>query len=223
MIFLSYILDKETPTYGNRFEFTIEKSSSIDKGDVANNSCIYTTTHIGTHLDMPYHFYENGQTITSFSPGFWVFNEILFLEIEPEDFIVENEVLNRLDIVKDKEKYELLIIKTGACNIRKERKFWEQNYGFSPKIAEYLKDFFPNIRIFGFDSISVSSFSARDIGRESHKCFLDPSHPILLLEDMDLTQIVNNTRLNKIIVCPLRIANCDGIPCTVFAEVFDED
>ena len=52
-------------------------------------------------------------------------------------------------------------------------------------------------------------------GRKAHKTFLNPEKPILLLEDMDLRDI---STLNKIIVAPLRIANCDGLPCTVFGE-----
>lgn len=223
MIFLSYVLDEQTPTYGNRSKITIEKKSSIKGGDVANNSSLHTTVHVGTHLDMPYHFYENGQTIIDFSPGFWIFNEILLFEIEPKERIIKNEIIEKLLAIKDKERYELLLVKTGACHIRKEQKFWEENYGFSPDIADHLRDYFPNIRIFGFDSISVSSFAERMIGREAHKRFLDPAHPILLLEDMDLKQINGHTKLNKVIVSPLRIRECDGLPCTVFAEVFDEN
>jgi arylformamidase len=36
-IFLSYILDEYTPTYGNRDKFKINKISNIKKGDSANN------------------------------------------------------------------------------------------------------------------------------------------------------------------------------------------
>ncbi|WP_198003721.1 cyclase family protein [Methanococcoides burtonii] len=216
-------MEEDTPTYGNISKFWIEKRSSIKNGDIANNSSIHTTAHVGTHLDMPYHFYENGQTVIDFDPNFWIFNYILFFEIETEDIIIKNEILEILEEVENKEKYEMLIVKTGACNIRKEQKYWEENKGFSPEIADYLKKYFPNIRIFGFDSISVSSFVNRIVGREAHARFLDPSAPILLLEDMDLRQINKSTRINKVIVSPLRISQCDGLPCTVFAEVLDEN
>lgn len=46
VIFLSHILDENTPTYGNRNKFIIEKKSDISKGDVANDSTINTTVHI---------------------------------------------------------------------------------------------------------------------------------------------------------------------------------
>jgi hypothetical protein len=59
------------------------------------------------------------------------------------------------------------------------------------------------------------------LGREAHKRFLNPLKPILLLEDMDLRSIDNDTIFDKIIVAPLRIAKCDGLPCTVMGFTND--
>lgn len=221
MLFLSYILDINTPTYGDKNKFEKIKKSNITNGDIANDTSIATTVHIGTHIDLPYHFYENGQTIEEYDIDFFISNKILFLEIEPANLIIENELIEKLNKIKSKDYYEFLIVKTGMCNARNERKFWERNYGFSPKIAIYLREKFNNIRIFGFDSISVASFQERSIGRESHQEFLNPDKPILLLEDMDLRYVNSNTRFKEIIVSPLRIRNCDGLPCSVFGSFYD--
>jgi len=218
-IYLSYILDEKTPSYGNRNQFNQIKKSDIKKGDVANDTIIETTVHIGTHIDMPYHFFENGQTIEDFSCEYFNFQNILFIELKPKDLIIKDELIEKLEEVENKIDFELLIVKTGICNIRKSKEFWESNFGFDPQIAFYLKEFFPNIRIFGFDSISVSSFQNRMLGRETHKAFLDPNKPILLLEDMDLTKIDTNTKFINIIIAPLRVSKCDGLPCTVIGEI----
>ena len=97
VIFLSHILDENTPSYGSRNKFLIEKKSDIQKGDVANDSFIKTTVHIGTHIDMPYHFFENGQTIENFDADFWIFSkvEILFLDlkIDKEKLIIRDELI----------------------------------------------------------------------------------------------------------------------------------
>ncbi len=53
--------------------------------------------------------------------------------------------------------------------------FWKENYGFHPKLANFIRKNFPKVRIFGFDSISISSFTDRILGREAHKAFLDPN------------------------------------------------
>jgi len=218
--FLSYFLDISTPTYGNRNRFLIEKKSDISKGDVANDSFISTTVHIGTHIDMPYHFYEDGQTIGDFDASFWVFKKVLFVEIKPKDLIIKDELINILENIQNT-GYEILIVKTGICNQRNKEIFWRENFGFAPEIYDYLNEKFPSVRVFGFDSISVSSITDRILGRESHKRFLNPKNPILLLEDMDLRQIDTSLVFEKIIVAPLRIEECDGLICTVIGFIND--
>lgn len=220
MIFLSHILNTSTPTYGNRNKFEQVKKSDIYKGDVANDTSISTTVHIGTHIDMPYHFFEDGQTIEDFDADFWVFKKPLIIEIKQEELIVNEQLINRLNNTDDI-GYDILIVKTGICEIREDKKFWNENYGFHPDIYDILVSTFPSIRVFGFDSISVSSIQNRTLGRESHKRFLNPKKPILLLEDMNLKNIDENTKFKEIIVSPLRISNSDGLPCTVFGRFND--
>ncbi len=218
-LYLSYILDNNTPTYGNRNRFLCQKKSNISKGDVANDSSIETTVHIGTHIDMPYHFYENGQTIEDFNIDYFRFENILFIDMIPDNIIVNDDLVAILETVDDKNKYDMLVIKTGICNRREQSEFWETNYGFDPNIADYLRNYFPNVRVIGFDSVSVSSFSNRMLGREAHKAFLDPLSPILLLEDMDLTLLSKDSKIKRLNIAPLRIAKCDGLPCTIIAEI----
>ncbi len=219
LIYLSYILDKNTPTYGNRNKFVCEKKSDISKGDIANDSSINSTVHIGTHIDMPYHFFEDGQTIEDFDINYFRFKNILFIDMIPENIIIKDDLIEILESKSDKQSYDMLIVKTGICNSRDKKSFWETNYGFNPSIAKYLREKFPNIRVIGFDSISVSSFSDRMLGREAHKAFLNSKEPILLLEDMDLTQLNKDSNILQLDIAPLRIAKCDGLPCTIIAEV----
>ena len=220
MFFLSYVLDKSTPTYGNRSQFLCTKKSSITVGDVANDSLLQTTVHIGTHIDMPYHFYEEGQTIEDFDADFWRFKKPLYIELKPKSLIIKEELIAFLETLEDLD-YDILIVKTGICHNRDSKVFWEKNYGFHPDVYDYLIKKFTNIRVFGFDSISVSSFSNRLLGREAHKRFLNPKKPILLLEDMDLRGMRKAYQLKELWVSPMRIAKCDGLPCTVFGVLND--
>ena len=192
----------------------------MSKGDVANDTSISTTVHIGTHIDMPYHFYENGQTIESYDADFWQFKKVLFVEIKPNNLIIHHELLHTLDSIEDI-GYELLIVKTGICHRRDSKVFWHDNYGFHADIYDYLQEFFPSLRVLGFDSISVSSIQDRMMGREAHRRFLNPKKPILLLEDMDLTALDARTQLKEVLIAPLRIEQCDGLPCTIFGYLDD--
>jgi kynurenine formamidase len=214
MKFLSYTLNQLTPTYGNKNQFEIIKKSDISKGDTANDSFINTTVHIGTHIDMPYHFYEDGQTLLDFEDNFWVFKKPCIIEVKPINIIIKDELLEQLENIRNKD-YDILIVKTGMCKLREKDEFWQQNVGFHPEVYDYLVQNFPKLRVLGFDSISVSSFTNRVLGREAHKRFLNPKRPILLLEDMKLLDIDQSTSFKQIIVAPLRIEQCDGLPCTV--------
>lgn len=220
MIFLSHTLNPTTPTYGNRNKFEIVKTSDISKGNVANDSTITSTVHIGTHIDMPNHFYEHGQTIMDFDDNFWLFTNPLIISIEPKDLIIYDEVIEKLHSIPS-DNYDLLIVKTGIEKQRGTDSFWSHNFGFHPDLYDYIKESFPSIRVLGFDSISVSSFAHRMIGREAHKKFLNPESPILLLEDMKLENISELSEFEKIIISPLRIENCDGLPCTVIGLLND--
>ena len=219
LMYLSHVLDENTPTYGNRNKFVCEKKSDISKGDIANDSSINSTVHIGTHVDMPYHFFEDGQTIEDFDIDYFRFNNVLFIDMTPKGVIVKDDLITLLKKQANKDSYDILIVKTGICHKRSSEDFWQTNYGFDPSIAEYLREEFPNVRVMGFDSISVSSFTNRMLGRESHKAFLNPKQPILLLEDMDLTNLNKDSKILKLEIAPLRIAKCDGLPCTIIAEV----
>ncbi len=219
LVYLSYILDSNTPTYGNRNKFVCEKKSDISKGDVANDSSISSTVHIGTHIDMPYHFFDDGQTIEDFDIDYFRFKNILFVDMLPNNVIVKDDLIAILKNIDKKNSYDILIVKTGICHKRDKNEFWETNYGFDPSIAGYLRDKFPNIRVLGFDSVSISSFANRMLGRESHKAFLDPLKPLLLLEDMDLTALRKESKIKKLDIAPLRISKCDGLPCTIIAEI----
>ena len=216
--FLSYSIGRSTPTYGNRNQFEIELKSSIARDDAANESAIRTTVHIGTHVDLPRHFHGSGQTIEAYDASFWVFDKPLLVEVASKNRVIHDELIQKLESYPDL-GYDLLLVKLGTARDRHLRSFWEENHGFHPDLAPFLKDQYPSVRILGFDSISVSSFQERILGRAAHRAFLDPNSTILLLEDMDLSSVDETTRLGRITVAPLRIEDCDGLPCTVFGEI----
>ncbi len=215
---LSYDLGEDTPTYGDRDRVEIYKTSSMEKGDPANNTWIHTTTHAGTHLDMPCHFYDTDFGIEHFTPETWFVTNPLLVELQPRSYVIYEELIEQLEGVEDN-SVDMLIVKTGACENRDDKSYVLQNYGFAPELAELLRRRFPRLKMLGFDSVSVSSFTDRMLGRKAHKAFLDPRHPVLLLEDMDLRCVDKQSRISQIVVAPLYIKGSDGIPCTVFAEV----
>lgn len=218
-IFLSHLINSSTPTYGNRNRVELQKKSSISLGDAANDTHIATTVHIGTHIDFPCHFYPEGQTFKDYRTDFWVFTKPLFLEIEPRSLIIEDELIDAVKQVNPEPDTDILLVKTGFGQHRTTKRYWNENPGFSPSIYDFLQMHLPMVRIMGFDTISVSSFQHRNIGREAHLRFLNPKSPVLLLEDMNLINISSQKLLTQVIVSPLPLENSDGAPCMVLGKI----
>jgi kynurenine formamidase len=219
-VLLSYKIDCLTPIYGGRKGFFSESASSIESGDTANTSKWEFPNHIGTHIDFPYHFYQNGQTIDDFAEKFWIFSgkKIQILEVN----LPEKETLIGPQHIKGS-KYnvdtEFLILKTNSGTYRHEEKYWMFNPGLSIQFCDWAINNFKKLRIIGIDSISISSWQQRDIGRKAHKKLLNPKNPILIIEDMNLSPITADTIFKILYVAPLFVSKSDGTPCTIFAEV----
>ena len=194
------------------------RTTDIAAGDPATSSKIACSVHMGTHVDLPAHFHGNGQTVEAFSPDFWFFSSPLLLEIEPQGVIVRDELISLLECSGD---HDLLLVKTGMGRLRHTETYWRENTGFHPDVCDAIRRCLPSVRMFGFDSISVSSFTDRSLGREAHRKFLNPSSPILLLEDMDLSAVNGNSIFEQVVVAPLGIDDSEALPCTVYGVVRD--
>lgn len=218
VVYLSHPLSPTTPAYANGNTLRIEEGNSIINGDSCNTSVWHLPNHLGTHIDFPRHFIQDGKTVTDYPPEFWIFNSPFLLDIapvRPGQIIVPDDI----DFAGIRNDADLLIIKTGFCEYRKDNVYWESNPGFDPCLAELFRLKLPLLRVIGFDSISLSSFSNRELGRKAHKAFLNNEGAILPLEDMDLANINRNTLLHEVIISPIVVEGTDGAPCTVFATI----
>ena len=215
MILLSHIIDTGTPSYGNRDAFVIDEKSKISEGKSANSSSwTFTNNHLGTHVDVPKHFFNAGKTITEFQPEDWVFNNVQIIDVPCNKATLinrehlENTILENID---------LLLIRTGYEAFRLKDKYWNDNPGLSPELGLWLRENFQSIRAIGFDFISLTSWKFRDIGKEAHRVFLDPdgnNQPIRIIEDISLANIDNE--ISVIIIAPIFINNSNGSPVTIF-------
>jgi len=219
LLYLSHFYGHNTPSYGDRDRIEITSNSSIKQGHTANSSSwVFTNNHIGTHVDVPYHFDESGKNILDFSPEEWIFQKVAFVDIPCENsyLIDEHDLVDvSLDI-----GIELLLIRTGYEKYRGKKKYWVDNPGISPTLPDYLRQRFPHLRCIGFDFISITSWQHRDIGKESHLAFLKPSHgnrPLLAIEDMSLVNVKGT--IDWAIVSPMLVENGNGSPVTIFANI----
>ena len=218
MIFLSYILDSNTPSYGNRDKFIISKNNEIVNGIGANTSkWEFTNNHIGTHIDTPYHFYKKLKQLKDYRASDFVLWKIGILEVPRKDGSLISIVDLQLDNLDP--EIEILIIKTGYGTYRTSNKYFQDNPGLSAELAHILKKSFSKLRAVGFDFISLTSWNHREEGKKSHLSFLNPEIDIIIIEDMKLDEICSQSILKWIIVSPLRTEEGNGSPVTIIANL----
>lgn len=218
MILLSHIINLETPSYGNNEKFIVEELSRIVDGSSANSSkWTFSTNHLGTHIDMPKHFFENGPTITDVPIDFWFSDKVQLIDIPCSEAILI-EIDHFAEDISD--ETEILLIRTEYEKYRKTNKYWNDNPGLSANMGIWLRKNRPNIKIVGFDFISLTSWKFRNEGKLAHQVFLDPyaeGKPICIIEDMAL-QILKS-QIKRIVISPVFVQSTNGSPVTVFGFI----
>lgn len=206
-VFLSFFYEESTPVYGGAKDtISFKSTSSIKEGNTANGFVIQLPNHSGTHLDFPHHFDDDGRTCSDYPPGFWIFEKVGFLACTIEE-VPDKIVTLPGDI-------ELLILKTGFGSKRNEEVYWSSQPVIPASFAAMLRSAFPQLRVFGFDLISLTSKLDRPEGKKAHLAFLI-ENDILVLEDMNLEHLTVSP--SGVIITPLLIKDADGSPCTVIA------
>lgn len=215
---MSHQLSGTTPAYGGGESLNIAFVRNIKEGDSCNTQRWCFSNHLGTHIDFPKHFQRTGSAADDYPPDFWIFNCPFLVDVSP---VAPGHIITPECFAFDRlpDESDLIIIKTGFCSQRGEEVYWKNNPGFSPDLAFELRGKFPRLRVVGTDSISISSFVHRDLGRTAHLAFLKHERPILLLEDMNLSDVNESTGFKRVIVSPIRVEGADAAPCTIFAEL----
>lgn len=217
-IFLSHSLDQNTPSYGDRDKFTISVNSEIIKGEGANTSkWNFSNNHMGTHMDTPFHFIEDGKkTLDYTAEEFWFENVHIIEKISDSGILI---MLSQKEIDSIPLDIDFLIIKTGYGKYRTKDKYHNDNPGLNSLLADVLKNRFTKLKCIGFDFISLTSWNYRQHGRLSHRSFLGKTNNFLIIEDMNLNEVNFESKINSLILAPLRTVDGNGGPVTIIADI----
>ena len=81
-LWLSYPLSPETPAYGGGDGLQVLPLTAISRGDTANTLLLTLPNHLGTHVDVPIHFFEGAQDLASYGASDWIFTAPLLVDVE---------------------------------------------------------------------------------------------------------------------------------------------
>ena len=172
--------------------------SSMEKGDLYNLTAFRMCTHNGTHIDAPFHFFEDGKTV----------DEICLDAFVGMAYVKEcHGIVSRDDAVK-------IIEKAREQNPEAAKRILIK--GDAEVSLEAAKVFASSeILLFGNESQTVGPI---DAPMEVHQVLLGAD--IILLEGIRLAEISEGVYLLN--AAPLNLSGADGSPCRAILVASDE-
>ena len=162
---------------------------SIKNGDVCNLTAFSMCAHNGTHVDAPYHFFDNGNTID---------------EVDLDRFIGYAYVAEHSGDL-NAEDAEKIIAAAKKCDLRSaERILIKGKATVTKEAAEVFAA--SQLKLFGNESQTVGP---EDAPMEVHLIMLGAK--IVLLEGIRLDGVAEGAYILN--AAPLNLGGADGAPC----------
>src|SRR5918912_3004747 len=161
---------------------------------------VFLSTHTGTHMDAPFHFNPNGQTIDQVEVSRYICNNAILIKIQKN----ASEMITSDDIIRNS-KYEIkekdtVVFSTGwEKQIKQKDNYVRNNPGLSKDAAEYLVE--KKVNAIGIDCPSIDI--GTDSGLIAHKILL--SNEILVIENLCNLYEFRDGRFT-LLVTPLKLA-----------------
>ena len=169
---------------------TLERVVSIDKGDEYNMSTLSMCVHNGTHIDAPFHFLNDGNTVE---------------QIPLEYFVGTCYVVQR-DGELTASDAESIMLEAKEHNAA-ERILIGGNVTVTAEAAKVFAD--NGINLIGNEGVSIGPV---DVPMEVHKILLSAN--VVLLEGIVLKDVPEGVYFLN--AAPLNLAKLDGSPCRAF-------
>ena len=167
-----------------------EKVVSIDAGDVYNMSTLSMCVHNGTHIDAPYHFLNDGNTVE---------------QIPLEYFVGTCYVVQRDGELTASDAEEIL--REAKEHNASERILIGGNVIVTAEAAKVFAD--NDIKLIGNEGVSIGPV---DAPMEVHKILLSAN--VVLLEGIVLKDVPTGAYFLN--AAPLNLAKLDGAPCRAY-------
>lgn len=195
---ITYPISEQLTVWPNDTVVSITHTREVGRGSRATVSRLVLSSHVGTHMDAPSHFLEDGGHIDDLDLAVLIGPcEV----VETDADAISYDVLERLDIPEGTTR---LLIKTkNGIRFSGSESFFSDYVGVTISGAKWLLEH--KIRLVGIDYMSIAAYS--DI-KEVHHALLGVE--MVLLETLDLRQVAPGPY--RLIALPLRLKDTDGSP-----------
>ena len=195
---ISLKLTGETLRWVTAPPFELEERRRMSKGDPNNSSALNMSVHSGTHIDAPFHFVADGNTIDQLPLERFI-GPALVYAVEAERYITKEHVAGiRLDGATR------VLFKTKNSALLRKQEYDPDFVAFSVEAAQSLVEL--GVELVGLDYLSVAH---ADEQVPVHRAFLD--HGVVLLEGIDLSAVAPGRY--ELMCLPIPLGDSDGAPC----------
>jgi arylformamidase len=201
MIDISLPLHPRLPTWPNGTGFSLRWTKRIDRGDRVNNSHVSFDVHFGTHVDVPYHYFDtDGRTVDQVPVDSFI-GPCTIIELPGVKEVTLTE-LSKAAVDLDTER---LLIRTDNSRLWAAgiSEFKPDYTSVSTAAAHWITR--QGLRLVGIDYLSIGNIES---GRNVHRILLDAG--VVILEGLDLSQVPPGHY--ELICLPLNIVGAEGAP-----------
>lgn len=174
---------------------------SIEKGALYNATRIHSGVHLGTHVDAPRHFINDGRTVDQL-PLEVLTGPCYVTQLPDGVEAITAEVLERTEISSEMKRI-LFGTRNSHLWARGERNFQKDFVAVTEDGAEWLVE--RGVQLVGVDYLSVAPYSDPI-----------PTHLVLLKAGVVVVEGLNLSNVMRgfydLYCLPLKIAGCDGAP-----------
>jgi arylformamidase len=193
-------LDASLPTYPGNTPFTLETMKQIARGDSSNVSSLHMSSHSGTHVDAPRHFFDTAPGADAL-PLETMLGRTRVVEIRSRG--IGAEELAGVDLSGETR----VLFKTSNSALWGSPDFRRDYVGVTASGAEHL--IANGIKLVGVDYLSIEPFKAP--GAPAHRTLLGAG--AIVIEGLDLHEV--EPGVYDMLCLPLRVVGADGAPARV--------
>lgn len=211
IIDLTFTIENGMPTCGTHWHQNVELKPLGRIEDVGRNThSILLGSHTGTHMDAPYHFVQNGDTIDlidlSTACG----------EVKIVDFRNMKNKEITLEDVKNIQIQKRMLYIFGWCTQWKTGNYYQDFPYFSLNAIEYMVD--NGMEFMAMDTPSPDTGNAISEKDDSinHKFLLNKK--VIIVEYLTNTHLIDLNKRYEIYALPIKIKGTDGAPARVILK-----
>jgi arylformamidase len=198
---ISLTISPDLPIWPGDPSLELEQIASMDKGAHNNVTRISAAVHLGTHVDAPHHFLNDGRTVEQLPLE--VLTGLCYVAQLPDGIeAITSEVLDRTEINSEMKRV-LFGTRNSHLWAKGESKFQTDFVAITEDGAEWLVE--RGVQLVGVDYLSVAPYGDSV-----------PTHTVLLKAGVVVVEGLNLSNVMRgfyhLYCLPLKIAGSDGAP-----------